>query len=598
MNNTIGYTDSEEFYPTPLPLIDKMLDGIDWNYISTILEPSAGKGNILKEIAKRTKGKNVDAIEYDDNLRQILQWNFSKDRLNEIEVEEKKFLEKCGYKYYEKRRNGWYYFDNTESQYLPIPEPNFTEIKKYENQEKEFFSEGIHIVAKDFLTYEPFKQYDLIIMNPPFSNGDRHLLKAIKMQEDFGGNIVCLLNAETIKNPFTQSRKYLAELLEKYNAQIEFIENGFNTAERKTDVEVALVKIVIPPRKEESTIYEHFKNEEHYEEFNTDEKTEIEVTDFLKSIINRYKIEIKSGLELIKLYNDLSPYLRPSFDNETNLYGYNLIRLMDKSGHNPITVNTYVKSVRNKYWTALLTNKKVTGQLTSTLQEEYRKKVATYEEYDFSEFNIKMLLNDMNAHIKKGIEEEIDKMYDRLTEEHTYYPECSKNKHLYDGWKTNKAWKIDKKVIIPVYGIFDEFYNKPREYKAYDVLSDIERILNFFDGNLTADVNLKETIESYFNQGTMKNIPCKYFKATFYKKGTCHLVFTCPELIKRFNIYAAKHRGWLPPSYGKKTYEQMDEEEKKVIDDFQGKEDYNIVLSKPEYYLNAPVKQNVLMIEG
>ena len=598
MNNTIGYTDSEEFYPTPPDLINKMLDGIDWNYISTILEPSAGKGNILKEIAKRAKGKNVDAIEYDDNLRQILQWNFSKDRLNEIEVEEKKFLEKCGYKYYEKRRNGWYYFDNTESQYLPIPEPNFTEIKKYENQEKEFFSEGIHIVAKDFLTYEPFKQYDLIIMNPPFSNGDRHLLKAIKMQEDFGGNIVCLLNAETIKNPFTQSRKYLVELLKKYNAQIEFIENGFSTAERKTDVEVALVKIVIPPRKEESTIYEHFKNEEHYEEFNTDEKTEIEVTDFLKSIINRYKIEIKSGLELIKLYNDLSPYLRPSFDNETNLYGYNLIRLMDKSGHNPITVNTYVKSVRNKYWTALLTNKKVTGQLTSTLQEEYRKKVATYEEYDFSEFNIKMLLNDMNAHIKKGIEEEIDKMYDRLTEEHTYYPECSKNKHLYDGWKTNKAWKIDKKVIIPVYGIFDEFYNKPREYKAYDVLSDIERILNFFDGNLTADVNLKETIESYFNQGTMKNIPCKYFKATFYKKGTCHLVFTCPELIKRFNIYAAKHRGWLPPSYGKKTYEQMDEEEKKVIDDFQGKEDYNIVLSKPEYYLNAPIKQNVLMIEG
>ena len=598
MNNTIGYTDSEEFYPTPPALIDKMLDGIDWNYISTILEPSAGKGNILKEIAKRAKGKNVDAIEYDDNLRQILQWNFSKDRLKEIEVEEKKFLEKCGYKHYEKRRNGWYYFDNIESKYLPIPEPNFTEIKKYENQEKEFFSEGIHIVAKDFLTYEPFKQYDLIIMNPPFSNGDRHLLKAIKMQEDFGGNIVCLLNAETIRNPFTQSRKYLAELLEKYNAQIEFIENGFTTAERKTDVEVALVKIVIPPRKEESTIYEHFKNEEHYEEFNTDEKTEIEVTDFLKSIINRYKIEIKSGLELIKLYNDLSPYLRPSFDNETNLYGYNLIRLMDKSGHNPITVNTYVKSVRNKYWTALLTNKKVTGQLTSTLQEKYRKKVATYEEYDFSEFNIKMLLNDMNAHIKKGIEEEIDKMYDRLTEEHTYYPECSKNKHLYDGWKTNKAWKIDKKVIIPVYGIFDEFYNKPREYKAYDVLSDIERILNFFDGNLTADVNLKETIESYFNQGTMKNIPCKYFKATFYKKGTCHLVFTCPELIKRFNIYAAKHRGWLPPSYGKKTYEQMDEEEKKVIDDFQGKEDYNIVLSKPEYYLNAPIKQNVLMTEG
>ena len=35
-------------------------------------------------------------------------------------------------------------------------------------------------------------------MNPPFSNGDKHLLKALKMQEK-GGAIICLLNAETIR---------------------------------------------------------------------------------------------------------------------------------------------------------------------------------------------------------------------------------------------------------------------------------------------------------------------------------------------------------------------------------------------------------------
>lgn len=65
-----------------------------------------------------------------------------------------------------------------------------------------------------------------------------------------------------------------------------------------------------------------------------------------------------------------------------------------------------------------------------------------------------------------------------------------------------------------------------------------------------------------------KNIPCKFFDVTFYKKGTVHIVFKCPELIDRFNIYAAQQRGWLPPCYGKKKYKDMDEEEKAVIDSF------------------------------
>ena len=43
--------ESSEFYPTPEKLVEKMLDGIDWDYVKTILEPSAGKGDILRMIA-------------------------------------------------------------------------------------------------------------------------------------------------------------------------------------------------------------------------------------------------------------------------------------------------------------------------------------------------------------------------------------------------------------------------------------------------------------------------------------------------------------------------------------------------------------------
>ena len=42
----------DEFYPTPDSLIDKMLKNVDWSTIDSVLEPSAGKGNIADQIIK------------------------------------------------------------------------------------------------------------------------------------------------------------------------------------------------------------------------------------------------------------------------------------------------------------------------------------------------------------------------------------------------------------------------------------------------------------------------------------------------------------------------------------------------------------------
>ena len=64
------------------------------------------------------------------------------------------------------------------------------------------------------------------------------------------------------------------------------------------------------------------------------------------------------------------------------------------------------------------------------------------------EFGTFERLEKQNAdRAERELEDEIIKMFDRLTEEHSYYPECSKNRHLFDGWKTNKAHKIAGKVI-------------------------------------------------------------------------------------------------------------------------------------------------------
>lgn len=85
-----------------------------------------------------------------------------------------------------------------------------------------------------------------------------------------------------------------------------------------------------------------------------------------------------------------------------------------------------------------------------------------------------------------------------------------------------------------------------------------------------------------------------YKKQLGVKKGTAHLKFSNDELLKRFNIYACLHRNWLPPTYGKKQYADMTDEEKAVVDEFQGAEDYEKVMRNPSYYLST--KTNLLQI--
>ncbi len=43
---------NSEFYPTPKKLIDKMLEGTDLSMVFSVLEPSAGKGDIVEVLDK------------------------------------------------------------------------------------------------------------------------------------------------------------------------------------------------------------------------------------------------------------------------------------------------------------------------------------------------------------------------------------------------------------------------------------------------------------------------------------------------------------------------------------------------------------------
>ena len=119
-------------------------------------------------------------------------------------------------------------------------------------------------------------------------------------------------------------------------------------------------------------------------------------------------------------------------------------------------------------------------------------------------------------------------------------------------------------------------------------ISDLEKTLSYLNGG-TCDnyYNVQQRIEKVKETGEYKNIKFKFFDITFYKKGTMHIEFTNLELLKKLNIFGSQKKGWLPQSYGKKSYTDMTNEEKEVINSFEGKKSYNDTLQNSKYYLNV-----------
>ena len=467
------FTDNKDFYPTPQNLIDKMLYDLDFTMIKTILEPSAGKGDIVEALKKKEGNTtryytkisfDIDCIEIDQNLQHILK------------------------------------------------------------------GKNFRVVYNDFLTYNTMKEYDLIILNPPFSNGCKHLLKALEMQQRNGGAVVCLLNAETLKNPCTNDRQDLQRKLTEYNAKIEFIQDAFLDAERKTSVEIALVKIQLPEVKRESFILEGLRKAQDQREIEVEESTQLIDSNFFKAIVDQYQLEVEAGIKLIKEYFAMQPYILSQFgkDKETGetIQTGGCILQMDIIGNrdkynSKLSINEYIREVRKKYWKALFENPKFIGQLTNNLQQDFYNKVEEMKDYDFSLYNIYQLKIDMQKKVVKGIEDTIIELFDELSHKYSYWDETSKNIHYYNGWKTNQSWIINKKVIIPLSG-YSSLWNtyNPSDYKIVRKLQDIEKCFNYLDGGLTEAVDLEESLKFAEEFGETKNIQLKYFTVTFYKKGT------------------------------------------------------------------------------
>ena len=524
------------FYPTPSKLAGRMLAHVDWKNVYSILEPSAGKGDLADAARKFVEDYH----------------NTRKTRLN----------------------THYPYIDCIEI------DPNLALILK---------GKGYPVIADDFLTFQTFKQYDLILMNPPFENGDEHLLKALSLMES-GGQIVCLLNAETIRNPYTNRRKVLRQKLTEYGAKIEIIQNAFSHAQRKTNVEIALISVSIPRPQPKSDLFDHLKRSHEQVRTAMNGPTAIASADWLENMIDGFRFEAELGNTIIREYQGLRPYMM----NGSSSYEKPLLELTcSEKGHgNDASLpNIYLRALRGKYWRSLLSRPELTQKMTSAMQADYQAKIETLSAYDFSRYNIETVMCEIAHQLTQGVEDSILSLFETFTAKHAWFPECANNIHYYNGWATNKAHKIGMKVIVPASGCYADSWRDEKldNYRVSSMISDLERAMNYLDRGetdlrISVDLSIRRSNGAGSNKATFT-----YFDCTFYKKGTCHIKFkpSASRIIDRLNIFAGQKKNWLPPVYGKKHYADMTPEEKAVIDDFQGEAAYEAIMSDPSMLISC-----------
>lgn len=473
----------EEFFPTPASVIRKMLQPYSTAYGyklsgKTILEPSAGKGDILDHLTENGVRKNrLYACELNQDLQHIL----------------------------------------NQKQYK--------------------------VINNDFLNYSGDYHFDLIIGNPPFSNGDEHLLKAWQILEE--GDIVFLLNAETIKNPYSEKRKLVKKLIEDFGS-VEILGDVFAHAERKTGVEVALVRLKKQSNSKRLDFeFQNTTREQHFDFSEETLKDAVATQDIIGNMVLQYGNLKEAFAEYLKAMDRLKFYAQGLVDTTKVLAAV--------SGEtNNEKYNSFCDESKMLVWRNVIHKIGIERYMTNAVQQNFSRFTQTQGALDFTPENIKSLVQMLLENGSQILEKAVVDVFDLFTAYH------KDNRLHVEGWKTNDRWKVNQKVILP--GFLSTMWNSMYEanYHRWNEYSDIDKVMCYLTGKRYEDLG-ENSIQRAIKKvriGDSGLHESEFFNFRCYKKGTLHITFKDKFLWQEFNMRACSGKAWLPEAEKRQWQQQ------------------------------------------
>lgn len=467
---------NSEFYPTPPAVIETMLQG-ETIENKTILEPSAGKGDIV-DYLNEYAAKSVLTCEINTDLQKILK---------------------------------------SKSTFL----------------------------ADDFLTVksDQVSHIDLIVMNPPFSNAEKHILHALEIAPR-GCKIIALCNSETINNAHTQARKELQSIIKDAAGTVEDLGQCFEQAERKTGVNVSMIKVK-KPGVSYSQEFEGFFMDDEPEEA---QGNGILKHDNIKELVNRYVAAVKLFDEQITAGQKMNSLIN-------TFYRGNLCFQITQDSAVK-TRGQFKKDLQKDAWNYIFSLMNMQKYATRGLREDINKFVEQQQDVPFTMRNIYKMLEIVIGTQAQRMDKAIIEVFDRVTEHH------HDNRHHVKGWKTNSHFLVGKKFILPnmispakEYGYTSGCYTSLRS--SYDgIIPDFEKALCYITGEPfeTSEYNTStykwethgiNSVNSSINRNAYGEwYNSHFFKYKGYKNGNMHFEFTSTKVWELFNQRVAKIKGY------------------------------------------------------
>lgn len=392
-------------------------------------------------------------------------------------------------------------------------------------------------------------------MNPPFSNGVDHVLKALELAENQLSHceIFAIVNKETIDNAFSTKRQELLRKLDGYNAKIRYVSGAFSEAERRTSVEVALIHVRVTKDGGGKSIYDKipFLNARETSE------TAAEIGMVLATYVKPSELSAKlNDIERLVLeYETACTLARDTYTAvkaKASFFSYVATVNKRPDGRNSLySITPHAKEfttadlveeldrLRRGYWELILDTDEFRKMLTHDAIEKLNRRLESANEMEINLTNIRMLLLALGANQRDILIESIVSIFQRITDRHmTSY---SSNVHYYSGWKTNSSYKINKKIVIPIkYSHFDRWdFNVDYNRISYDVrnwINDIIKALQVIDS----------TVSSTFTSISSQEFENETIRFKMFAKGTIHVWFKDDPLLSQLNYICGSHFGWIP----------------------------------------------------
>lgn len=437
-------------------------------------------------------------------------------------------------------------------------------------------------LKNDFIKVEPVEisHINYIIANPPFSNAVTHIQHMWEVCPD-GCEIITLANAESIKNDYSYSRKSLKQLIQDHGSYIN-LGNCFSESERKTDVEIVLIKLFKPKLESEFEFEGYFDLAEDYEQQSNGIMQYNEVRD----IVNRYVGAVKMYNSVMDSSKEINDLMSPINNNHPIIFGS--FQKDSRGDFVSISRDTFKKELQKNAWKTIFARLNMQKYVTQSVMSDINKFVE-------QQINVPFTMNNVYKMIEMVIGTRGDRMNRVLVEAFekicSYARENSTAGNERDSWKTNSNYKVNKNFIKPYITEVDWNGEFKIRYNSSDELDDINKALCFLTGNKFEDLLSiqqffgyryklkvgKKYLNSYHNfsnkfeeiekrqkdlleVGTITEIEDSgvfefgkwyewgFFMFKGFKKGTGHFKFIDDNVWYQFNKQVSEIKGWRLPS--------------------------------------------------